>query len=226
MNRPSTISLVAANLLMALFVVSQRWGYYSVILIYWFEAMIIGVYGLARMCVACWFGNPLGKWIGMKDGASRFMLSLFLGWFYIVKFGGVAVGMGLLVALTPGFLTGDDGGDGLRAIAIGLENVGASALIAAAMFFVSHGVSFVYNFIGHNEYRHSNAIALLFRPYLRMVLVLVVLAGGFGAAFAFPELHRTTAFAAGIVLIKLLADVVSHYIEHGRPRSPRLQPTG
>lgn len=228
MQKPSTAVLIAANLLVVVLALSQRWGYYSLILVCWFEAMIIGAYGLARMCVACWFGDPLGKRIGMADRGSRFMLSLFLGGFYILKFGGFALGMGLWVALTPGFLVGGDGGDGFRAVTDALSDVGPGVLFAAAVMFVSHGVSFITNFIGRGEYRRRNAIALLFGPYLRMILVLVVLAAGFAAALAVPELHRMTGFTAGVLLAKLVADALSHTIEHrrreGRPGGVALEP--
>jgi hypothetical protein len=166
------------------------------------------------MCVVCWFGEPLGSRIGMKDAVSRLMLSLILGGFFVVKFGGFALGMGLWVALTPGFLAGGGSSVGLDAIGDGLNDVGAGVLIAAASLFVSHGISFVTNFLGRQEYRHSNALVLLFKPYLRMILVLVVLAAGFAAAMAAPALYRATAFALSVVAVKLLADAVSHRLEH------------
>jgi hypothetical protein len=219
-NRFPTIALVAANLIVVLVAISQRWGYYSVILIYWIEAMIIGVFGLGRMCVACWFGTPLGKWVGVGDGASRVMLSMFLGGLFLVKFGGFALGMGLLVALTPGFLAGGQGSNGLIAVAEGLDEVGTGVLVVAAMLFVSHGVSFAVNFIGRREYQQTNALVLLFKPYLRMLLVLLVLAAGFSAASVMPELYEATGFAIGVLLVKLLADVASHLLEH-RARTPR-----
>jgi hypothetical protein len=212
--RVPAAALIAANLSVVVLALSEKWGYYSVILVYWIEAMIIGAYGLGRMCVACWFGDPLGKWTGMNGGASRVMLSLFLGGLFVVKFGGFALGMGLLVALTPGLLAGGRGTRGLTAIADGLHEVGTGVLLAAAMLFVSHGVSFALNFIGKREYQHSNVLALLFRPYLRRLLVRLVLAGGFAAAAVMPELYEIPGFAIGVLLIKLLADVASHRIEH------------
>ena len=226
MNRVPAAALVAANLSVVILAVSEKWGYYSIILVYWIEAMIIGVYGLGRLCVACWFGDPLGKWVGVNGGASRVMLSLFLGSLFVVKFGGFALGMGFWVALTPGFLAGGQGSRGLTAIADGLQEVGTGVLLAAAMLFVSHGLSFALNFIGRHEYQHSNVLALLFKPYLRMLLVLLVLAGGFAAAAVMPGLYEISGFAIGVLLVKLLADVVSHYIEHHPRTSLGVQTSG
>jgi hypothetical protein len=118
------------------------------------------------------------------------------------------------VALTPGFLAGGQGSSGFAAIADGLDEVGTGVLVAAAGLFVSHGISFVVNFIGRREYQRSNVLALLFKPYLRMVLVLLVLAAGFAAASVLPELYAATGFAIGVLLVKLLADFASHRLEH------------
>lgn len=219
MNQLSTKSLIAVNLIVAFVVIFQKWGYYSVLLIYWVEAMIIGLYGLGRMCVACWFGEPFGKRIGVKDGASRLALSLVLGGFYILKFGGFALGLGVLVALAPGFLADGASSQKWTEVTRGLNAVGAGVAIVAALLFISHGISFVSNFLRRREYKKSNVIVLLFGPYVRMILVLVVLAAGFGVTVIFPALYRTTAFAAGIVLVKLLADAVSHALEHHQPVS-------
>ena len=216
MNRLSAKLLIAANLVVAFMIIFEKWGYYSVLLISWIEAMIIGLYGLGRMCVACWFGNPLGKRVGVKDGSSRVVLSLVLGGFFIAKFGGFSLGLGFLVALTPGFLADAEGADGLAAITEGLSSVGLGVVIAAALLFISHGVSFFQNYVAGHEYRRSNALVLLFKPYLRMVLVLVVLAAGFAVTSAFPQLYGTTAFAVGIVLIKIFVDTISHALEHRR----------
>jgi hypothetical protein len=210
----TTIALVAVNMFVAFAVVFQRWGYYPVLLTYWCEAMIIGVFGLARMCVACWFGNPFGRSIAMKDTLTRLVMSAILAGFFIAKFGGFALAMGFWVVATPGILADADDGRGLRMVAEALRGVGGAVGIAVVLLFVSHGFSFVANFVGQGEYRDRNAIALLFAPYLRMALMLVVLAAAFVVAMAVPEIHRETAFAVVVVVAKLLVDAASHRFEH------------
>lgn len=216
MNRISVISLIVANLIVAIVVTSEQWGYYSVLLVYWCEAMIVGLYSLGRMCVTCWFGDPFGKRVGMANGPSRLVLSMVLGAFFILKFGGFALGMGLCVSSIPSLLADGGSSGGFMEIMVGLEAVGVGVGVAAAILFVSHGVSFVLNFVGRAEYKRSNVLMLLFKPYLRMALVLVVLAVGFAGAVASPDLSRTTGFAVGVVLIKLLVDAASHVLEHRR----------
>jgi len=182
--------------------------------------MIIGVYGLLRVCVSLWFGNPFGQRIGIANGASRFVFSVMIAGFYIVKYGGFALGMGLWVALTPGFLAHGTAGNELNHVLDALGSVGKDVLITAAILFVSHGVSFVLNFLRRGEYRRRNVIVLLFIPYARMFLVLVVLFGAFLTASYLPGLARSTAFALAVVLLKIPADLLAHLLEH-REKPPR-----
>jgi hypothetical protein len=217
MKRLSSISLVLANLVVAAVVLSQQWGYYAVILIYWLEAITIGFFALGRVTVVCWFGDPLGKWVGMANGASRFVLSVVGGGFFIVKFGGFAIALGFFVTLIPGFLSDGSAGD-FNQVRNALGAVGPGVGIAAALLFLSHGVSFVLNFIGKGEYKRRNVLGIVFEPYLRMVLVLVVLVAGFFATALFPGLYSGTGFALGIILLKIVVDLISHDFDH-RPRA-------
>jgi hypothetical protein len=233
MKRLSAISLVLANLVVAGIVLFEQWGYYAVLLVYWLESMVIGFYALGRLAVACWFGEPLGRWIGMANAGSRVMLSVFAGAFFIVKFGGFALGMGFLVALVPGYLAEATGTGDIKVVTDALGSVGPGVATAAALLFVSHGISFFVNFVGRDEYKHRNIVVILFEPYLRMVLVLVVLvAGVLGAAFL-PALSHATGFAVAVILLKTVVDLVSHAIDHRRrasgepaaaPATPAVEP--
>ena len=219
MNSISAISLVVANLIVAVVVITQRWGYYSVILVYWFEALIIGLYNLVRMVVVCWFGEPLGSRVGMKDGFSRFILSLVVGGFFVLKWGAFALGLGFLVASAPAFFAKANGSHELFSVMDGLEAVGAGVMGAALVLLISHGVSFVLNFLIRGEYKRSNVLILLVKPYARMILVLVVLVLGFVATYYTGDLTGATGFAVAIVLVKLAVDLVSHAFEHRKRES-------
>jgi len=214
MNRITSAALVLANIVVAFVAVTQQWGYYSVILVYWWEAVIIGFYNLGRMFVVCMVGDPLGKRVGIEGAGARLVLAIVLGGFFIAKFGGFAIGLGLMVMGAPAMLAEGENPDDLAVIADGLTAVGGSVMTAAAMLFISHGISFFVNFLGRREFKRSNVLLLLFRPYARMVLMVVVLLLGLAAAAYFPALGRTTAFAVAIVLFKLLVDLASHKFEH------------
>ena len=79
---------------------------------------------------------------------------------------------------------------------------------------LSHGVSFVCNFVIGREYQRMMLFELIFLPYLRMGLVAMVLAAGLVAVRLLPGLASATPFAVVMVLGKLAADLVSHTVEH------------
>jgi hypothetical protein len=94
-------------------------------------------------------------------------------------------------------------------------------MVAAGVLCLSHGVSFVRNFLVGREYDRLDILGLAFWPYARMSLVGGVLLLGIAVARLLPDLGRQTAFAAVMVLLKLGADAVSHSLEHRRLMSPR-----
>ena len=212
-SRLPATALIAANLVVAAVTLLRGWGYYEIIIVYWCEAIIIGGYNMARMVVLALAGEPFGKWIDAGGVGNRLILLVFVLGFFVAKFGGFALGMGLLVAMVPAFL-GQAHDAGAREIWHGLRAVGGGVAIAAAVLFVSHGISFVMNYLVRREYENTNLLVLLFWPYVRMSLVVAVLAAGLVAAALFPALDTSTTFGVVIVLVKLAADLLMHRIEH------------
>jgi hypothetical protein len=95
-----------------------------------------------------------------------------------------------------------------------LRAAGPGLLLATGALCLSHGVSLVRNFLMGREYDRLNIVGLVFLPYARMSLVAMVLLLGVGVAGVIPGLGRETAFALAMVLLKLLADLASHRLEH------------
>jgi uncharacterized protein DUF6498 len=209
---PATV-LIAANLVVAAVTLLRGWGFYEIIIVYWCEAMIIGGYNMARMVMVGLAGEPFGKMIDAGSLPTRlFVLFLALG-FFAAKFGGFALATGMLVAAVPAFLAqahdaaANEIWHGLRAVAGGVA-------IAVIVLFISHGISFVMNYLVRREYENANLLVLMFWPYVRMSLVVTALAAGLMAAKLFPALDTSTAFGVVIVLVKTAADLVMHQVEH------------
>lgn len=203
-------ALIGANLAIALLVVLRGWGYYEVILVYWLEALVVGVFTVARMAVVATLGAPLGTWIDASAPLTRIFLLVFGVGFFVVKYGAFAIGMGLLVVMVPAFLGTAEGTGVLRA----LSSVGATALLAAGVLVVSHGISFAVNFVAGREYERTNLLYLMIHPYVRMWLVMVTLAAGLVAAHFLPALGVSAAFGVTVVLLKTGADLIAHRVEH------------
>jgi hypothetical protein len=87
------------------------------------------------------------------------------------------------------------------------------------MLALSHGVSFLQDFLLGREYDRLSMPSLMFQPHARMALVCGVLMLGVAVAGLFPTVGRGTAFAVLMILLKLLADAISHGLAHPGSRS-------
>ena len=75
---------------------------------------------------------------------------------------------------------------------------------------VSHGVSFLVNFIGQREYEYKTVEELFVSPYQRVFLMhVVIIFGGFLAL-----LFEGMGLAILLVIGKILFDVMGHELEH------------
>ncbi len=218
MSRTGLVALVIANLFVALQTLRHEWGYYETLLIYWSEVVILGVYNVVRLMVVGVFGaRPLGswaaQWVDLGSRLNRFIFTAIGVGFFVIKFGAFALSVGLFVLLLPAMLRLDGGGD--VSIHRALVAAGPGLLTATVALCLSHGVSLVQNFLLGREYDRVSIVSLIFSPYVRMSLVGAVLLLGIGIARLVPTLGRETAFAVVMMLLKLLADSVSHTLEHG-----------
>jgi hypothetical protein len=218
MSRTGLITLIAANLFVALQTVRHEWGYYETLLIYWSEVVILGGYNVLRLMVVGVAGAaPLGtwaaRWVDLGSVLNRFFFTVVGVVFFVLKFGAFAFGIGLFVLLLPAMMEPEKGGGG-ASIPRALSAAGPGLLIATGALCLSHGVSLIRNFLLSREYDRLNILHLVFWPYVRMSLVGVVLLLGLAAARVLPGLGRETAFAVVMVLLKLLADAASHTLEH------------
>jgi Family of unknown function (DUF6498) len=220
MSRTGLAALIVANLFVALQTLRQEWGYYETLLIYWTEVVILGAYNVLRLMVVGVFGaEPLAawvaKWVDLGSRFNRFIYTAVGVGFFVVKFGAFALGVGVFVLVLPAMLRLDGEGGG-GSVHRAVMAAGPGVLSATAVLCLSHGVSFVRNFLLGREYDRLSVGSLVFWPYARMSLVGVVLLLGIACARLLPALSQETAFAVVMVLLKLLADAASHILEHGR----------
>ena len=210
-------ALVVANLLVALQAVLRGWGYYETLLVYWLEAVTIGAYNVLRLLVVGLFGQrPFGAWLSRRVGLSsgaRLAFTLFGTAFFVIKFAGFALGVGVLVVGLPAFLSRGSGGGAAHVFA-GLHAAGPAVGLAVGALVLSHGFSFMRNFLLGREYARLSVFGLIFWPYARLSLVVLVLGLGLVLARTQRTIADTTAFAVALVLVKLAADAATHVMEH------------
>ena len=227
-SRLGLAALIAANLLIAAQALHWGWGYYQVLLIYWFEALIIGGYNVLRLLVVGLFGDQpfgawLSRWVGFSFG-SRLLGTLLGAGFFILKFGSLALATGFWLVMLPAHFD-SAGSRPVERVMEGLSEAGPGVGIAVGVLVASHGVSFVWNFLWKREFARQSVVGLIFWPYVRMALVLAVVIGGLFYVKLNPGLESAPVMVALFFLVKTIADAVTHLWEHrsfaSREAAPR-----
>ncbi len=185
---PSTIALFAANLVPLVGVILFGWDMGRIMVLYWAESAIIGVFNLLKMAV-------IGKWA-----------ILFIGPFFLGHFGGFMIVH--LLFIYGFFIEGAGAGS-----AIPLSQVAADFVIlwpALAALFMSHALSFYLNFIGRREYAGRQIARQMGEPYKRiMVMHVTIIFGG----FLVMALDSTLPALMLLIVLKIAADVRAHVRE-------------
>jgi hypothetical protein len=195
-GRWSIILLIVANLLPLAGVFLWDWDVFFLLLIFWCENVIIGLFGIARLIVAA--NNDT-----LREG-------LFLPLFFLVHYGGFMFGhfmvlFGMYSSQIDELGTRAQPADYYRLV---LEHLNWVAVVA---LFISHGWSFVENFMGRSEHERLSPMKAMALPYKRMVITHVALIlGGFFLIRSGQPLGGLVV----LVLLKIALDVTFHRREH------------
>lgn len=195
-GRWSLILLVAANLLPLAGVFLWDWDVFLLLLLFWCENVIIGLFGIARLIVAA--SNDT-----LKEG-------LFLPLFFLVHYGGFMFGHFMVLF---GMYSGNfeqpgnptQPADYYRLI---LDNLNWVAVVA---LFISHGWSFIENYMGRSEYERLSPMQAMGLPYKRMAITHIALILG---GFFLIKNGQPLAGLIILVLMKIALDIVFHQKEH------------
>lgn len=216
-SRPASWVLVVVNLLVIIVAAFQKWGYLQILALFWWETVIIGFYNVGRIFVACMCAESLNRWSFFRSTNNRGAVAFILIGFFVVKFGGFALGSGVAILLVPAFLATGKDADALYAVAEGGVTVAQSIAVLVGVMFVSHGISFFRNYLGRREYERTSIPMLLVWPYARLALMVAVMGISLVLLRLFPALARWPLFTGIVLMLKLLADYATHRFEH-RPR--------
>lgn len=200
-SQASTIALVVSNLLPIIGVLFFGWSLFLMLLLYWVENVIIGIFNVVRMItVVC--ANPREEGCGALIGIP----------FFIVHYGAFCAGHGYF--LVGMYCIGALQGSG----AVELNEVWPRMLsdgtliglaVAVAGIAISHWVSYVTNFVRNGEYRNPTE-DLMGRPYGRiLILHFTIFLGGFLIAWT----KQPIALLVLLVLIKTWVDLILHWRE-------------
>ncbi|NTV13013.1 MAG: hypothetical protein HGA96_03630 [Desulfobulbaceae bacterium] len=190
LGSPSTLALLLANLVPLAGVYLLGWDIGEIMLLYWAESGIIGFFNLLKMAV-------VGRWA-----------TLFLGPFFVGHYGAFMAAH--LLFIYTFFVQGLPGkGDIVVAEVVAKFTALWPALLALA---VSHGISFLVNFLGRREFAGTTVQKQMAEPYSRIIIMhLTIIFGGFvvmGLGSSLPAL-----------LLLMVAKIGVDLRAHGRQRS-------
>jgi hypothetical protein len=199
----AALSLFAANAGMLFLYFALDLTLFEVVVVYWFEALWVGLFSGLKLLTASIFGDPFeNRWLDVSRGSG-----LFIALFAIVKSSGVFLtilaltGVALVVAHEG--LTDISGNDFVR------EQ--APLLLKCSLLFVAgHGLSFIVNFLFLGEFRHARIGTLLWLPFKRGIALFVTIAAAVTAMQSWPGVLTDTTFAALLIVVKLAWDYFLH----------------
>ena len=207
------VSLILANMIPLVGVLFFGWDAFAIVLLCWAENLVIGFYNILKMIFSA-VPHPamhLGKF---------FMIP-----FFVLHYGGFVGGHGFFILMlfhqsANPFPQG--GRDPWPCIFIFLQllvNVivelirvlPPNMLYAITGLFISHGISFGYNYLYKGEYRRKNLQTLMGEPYGRIVVMhLAIIAGG----FLTMSMGSPVGVLVILVILKTIVDIKLHLRQH------------
>jgi hypothetical protein len=186
----SIIFLVVANLVPVAGVLLFDWNVTDLMVLFWAENIVIGVYALLKMAVISrWGVVVMGPLFLGHYGA--FMAIHFMAVYYL-------------------FVRGITDVSAEPASSTALAGLFLPLWPALLALFVSHGVSFFYNFLGRREYVGRTMRQQTAEPYQRMALLHVTLIFG---AMPVQVMGQPLLALLVLVALKIVMDLRGHLKE-------------
>jgi Family of unknown function (DUF6498) len=215
----AVVALVVANLVPLVGVLFFGWSVWAILIVYWLENGIVGVFNVLKMAYASGdgteaeTGNSLRMSINGRPANTMAKAAMIP--FFVMHYGIFWLVHGVFVLTLPlfGAIAGDD--DMTTGTTVG------AILFAAVALTISHGLSFWWNFLVRGEYRHVTAASQMFAPYGRlMVLHITIIFGALAISFT----GAPVAAVAVLVALKIALDVGFHLAEHRSAGHPARDP--
>ena len=202
------LALLLANFIPLFGVLLMGWDVGAIIVLYWAENLVIGVYTILKMLV-----------VG-RLGAIGYVL------FFCLHYGGFSAVHGMFVlklteyAGIAGQPAAETSWPGPMVIFEKFYSLVNSVLAVAPDEFLwvllamtlSHGVSFLLLFIGQQEFRNTTVSKLMRAPYQRVAILHITVIIG---AFLVVKMHSPIGLLLALVALKTGMDIILHNRSHG-----------
>jgi hypothetical protein len=200
---PSVIALIAVNLYPVFGVLFWGWDVFPIMFLFWSENIMIGFYNILKMIIC----QP-------KEPTSWFEKA-FMVPFFTIHYGGFTAGHGIFVITMfgQGIL---EGAEGPKFDAL-MEALGQYRIfLAMFIMFLSHGFSFITNYLGKGEFRNTSLSTLMMRPYGRVVILHITLIFG---GFLVMSLNSPAMGLIFFIVLKIIMDLFAHMREHRKAQN-------
>lgn len=217
---PSVLALVAANLVPVWGVLAGGWSILAVMLLFWLENVIIGLFTITKILLARGNAEGAGPAFALPLVLAG---NLFIAAFFTVHYGMFCAGHGMFILS----MFGDRAlGSGRIPDVVELPRIVHDLLLrhgllwAAIALVASHGISFVAHYLKPRAYEDAIAGKIMFDPYKRIVILHVVLiVGGFAATLV----GTSVAPLLLLIALKIAVDLTAHRREHAVPYERELR---
>ena len=206
-------ALTAANLVPLVGVIFLNWDAAAIVLLYWIENLIVGFYNVLSMILV------------KVESRGRQWQKLFMIPFFCVHFGGFCAVHGFFLLTFFKIGSPDKALEApgpwmgpliflqlLYSVVLQLWHSRPPGLEWPALgLFVSHGVSFIRNFINGQEYLSLKINQIMTRPYKRIVLMHVAIIFG---GVLIMKLGSPVLLLCVLILFKIILDIWLHVRSH------------
>ncbi len=189
----SIIGLIIVNLIPIFGVLFLNWDLFTILILYWCESAVIGIFNILKMIFAKSDDKRL-KFILIPFFAVHYGIFMFVHLMFIL----------VITSFSP-TLPELDFSNIFTAI--------SQIFLGLVGLFASHGLSFYSNYIQTEEYKKSDASELMFSPYGRIIVMqfTIIIGTIITAIFGLPK-YVILLF----IFIKIIVDIKAHKKEHER----------
>jgi len=194
----SALSLMAANLIPLIGALWLDWSVFLIIFLFWTENLIIGFFNIFKLILA-------------QGKEKKTVTKAYTVPFFMIHYGGFCAGHGVFVISLFGKWANADLSDFHNFIHdIFIDE---KAIYAVLALFVSHGFSFIYNYILKGERKKATINKLMTTPYSRIIILHLTLIFG---AFLIIQFKAPEAGLTLLIILKIGVDLSAHLKERAR----------
>ena len=190
--------LVFSNFATIFLAITQDWSLVSIMWVYWFQSVTIGLFNFIRILGLKEFSTDGLKFEGQQAKPTK-ETQLFSAFFFLCHYG--FFHLVYLIFLLAGL------SDGTFGEKIDLAENMEFVFFPSLLFFTNHLFSFIYN--KQRDTKKQNIGTVMFYPYLRIIPMHLTIILGFSLGLSLGNIVLPF-----FLILKTFSDAIMHTIEH------------